>query len=334
MKLKKTFSGLITAVLLGSATPALANEGIHQRSDVRAFMDQMVDKHDFKRAELERVFSEITIRQDILDAISSPAEGKAWHQYRPIFVTEKRTLEGAAFFDENREALVAAENKYGVSAYVIAAIIGVESRYGRHKGKYRVAEALATLGFEYPKRSKFFRSELEHLMLLSREESFDPLALMGSYAGAMGKPQFISSSYRSYAVDFDGDGVRDLLNNSSDAIGSVANYLARHGWERNQLIAVEVKDKGDATAEKRFRKPNSSVAQLRAQGIKPAATLPDDLKAGLIALENQTGHEYWLGTQNFYAITRYNHSSLYAMAVFQLSEAIKQADSEARRAGS
>jgi len=203
----------------------------------------------------------------------------------------------------------------------------VETRYGRHKGKYRVLDALATLGFHYPKRSRFFRSELEQFLVLAREESLDPLAVKGSYAGAMGLPQFISSSYRRYAVDFDGDGQRDLLGNVVDAIGSVGNYLKAHGWKAGQGVAVPARVQGNgykAILEQGL-KPHTAVGRMRDQGVAVAGSEAHTLKAALIEFETEQGPEYWAGFQNFYSITRYNHSPLYAMAVYQLSEEIREA---------
>ena len=294
-----------------------------QRSDVQGFVDDVAVRHGFEREVLNRWLRQVEIRQDILDAIARPAEGKPWHEYRPIFVTDSRIKEGVAFWREHREVLARAEREYGVPAAIITAIIGVETRYGRYRGKYRVMDALATLGFDYPPRSTFFRSELEQFLLLSREEGFKPFAITGSYAGAMGTPQFISSSYRAYAVDFDGDGVRDLLNNTTDAIGSVANYLARHGWRRGGAIAHPVARVTTQTLPERPPlKPDTTVSQWRRQGVEIDAAEDAGALAALIALDNRQGREYWLGMQNFYAITRYNHSPLYAMAVYQLGQAI------------
>lgn len=296
-----------------------------QRADVQRFVDDVATRHGFDRGELGDWLKRIEIRQDILDAIARPAEHKPWFEYRPIFVTDGRIAEGVAFWRAHREVLARAEREYGVPPAIVTAIIGVETRYGRYRGKYRVMDALATLGFDYPPRSAFFRSELEHFLLLSREEGFEPLAITGSYAGAMGEPQFISSSYRAYAVDFDEDGIRNLFDNTADAIGSVANYLARHGWARGETIVHPVaRVTASALPERPPLKPNMTVGQWRAQGVEVDLQRADDALAALIPLETRNGMEYWLGLRNFYAITRYNHSPLYAMAVYQLSEGIRQ----------
>ena len=323
MTLTKRFLALSLASTL---LLPIAQANISQRDDVQSFIGGLVDKHDFDRAELNQLFAEIKLDAKIIDRMNRPYEAKPWHQYRPIFVTKTRIKEGVSFFQEHQAILKQAEAKYGVPAEIITAIIGVETRYGRHKGGFRVLDSLATLGFDYPRRSKFFLKELEEFLLLSREEGFDPSEIVGSYAGAMGKPQFIASSYRHYAVDFNGDGVRDLLNSTDDAIGSVANYLKRHGWQRDQAVAVPTNSLADSPRKTgRLKKPSIPLSQWRAQGYQTEAELADELPAILISLENKRDSEQWLGLQNFYAITRYNHSELYAMAVFQLSqEIIKQ----------
>ena len=207
-----------------------------QRKEVQTFINDMVKQHGFTEKELQQWFKAIRPRADIIESISNPAEAKPWHVYRKIFIKEKRIVGGVAFWKEHRSLLQQAEQQTGVPARIIVAILGVETLYNTYKGRHDVLESLATLSFDYPKRSKFFRSELEQFLLLAREEKVDPLSLKGSYAGAMGGPQFISSSYRRYAVDFDKDGKRDIWNNPADMIGSVANYFKVHGWEAGQPI--------------------------------------------------------------------------------------------------
>ncbi|HHJ81191.1 MAG TPA: lytic murein transglycosylase B, partial [Candidatus Tenderia electrophaga] len=290
---------ILSALLCGTLiAPQLGQANTAQRQDVNAFIDRLTSKHDFKRDELEKMFAQVELQAKIIDAMNRPYEGKPWHQYRPIFVTRARINEGAKFLQENYQTLKQAEQKYGVPAEIITAILGVETRYGRYRGKYRVIDALATLGFDYPRRSKFFLKELEAFLLLSREEGFEPLAITSSYAGAMGKPQFMPSSYRMYAVDFDGDGVRDLLDNSADAIGSIANYLARHGWQRNQPIAVKTTAAQQGPQKMgKLKKPRQPVQHWLDKGYQPIATTAPQLKADLIVLENKQGPEYWLGLQ-------------------------------------
>jgi membrane-bound lytic murein transglycosylase B len=299
-------------------------ENLAQRQDVRKFIDEMVTKHDFNRAELTDLLAQGEIKTKIIDAMNRPAEGMPWYKYRKIFLKPGRVKAGVAFWNENKDALKRAESKYGVPAEYIVAIIGVETRYGVYKGTFRVLDSLMTLGFDYPKRGKFFRSELEQYLLMTREEGVDPLSLKGSYAGAMGKPQFISSSYRSYAVDFDGDGKKDLLNNTTDAIGSVANYFSKHHWAPGQPVVGSAKIKGKkykALLDKGI-KPKTSIKKFSQYGVTITDDIPGNLSAALIELELKSGHEYWAGLQNFYVITRYNHSPLYAMAVYQLSQEI------------
>ena len=311
------------ALLAALAGPAAAD--ITERPAVQEFISQMEAEHGFEAAELEAVFRDVEIQQDIIEAISRPAESLPWHRYRPIFVTESRTEEGVAFWEANADLLAEAEKRYGVDPAVVVAILGVETRYGAHKGGHRVVDALSTLAFAYPPRADFFRGELEQFLLMSREEGFEPSSRHGSYAGAMGKPQFIASSFRNFAVDFDGDGRRDLWEGAADAIGSVAHYLKVHDWQPGGGVATRataLPEAPGALADKGF-KPWASVAHLRARGVVTRDALPDDASAALLELEAENGPRYWVVLQNFYAITRYNHSPLYAMAVHQLAEAIR-----------
>jgi membrane-bound lytic murein transglycosylase B len=316
---------VVVSLLLAACTTAPTVADLPERDDVRAFIAEMAQRHNFDRAQLEAWFKEAQVRGDIIAAISRPAESKPWYQYRPIFLQPARIEGGAAFWNEHAEMLRRAEEIYGVPPQIVTAILGVETRYGIHQGNYRVMDSLVTLAFNYPPRAAFFKSELEQYLLLTREEGVDPLSMTGSYAGAMGQTQFISSSYRHYAVDFDGDGKRDLWNNGADAIGSVANYFKEHGWQRGGAVAAPASVNGEryqALVAKGL-KPSLKIADMKKLGVKPETALPDDALAALIELEQKDSHEYWIGLQNFYAITRYNHSALYAMAVYQLSEEIR-----------
>ena len=292
-----------------------------QRDDVRQFIDEMVEKHGFARDELTSKFASAKKLEGVLEAIAKPAEKVlTWKDYRPIFVTEKRINRGNEFLKEHRQTLQRAEKEFGVPVEIITAIIGVETYYGRLSGKTQVFDSLVTLGFDYPPRSRFFRSELEQFLLLTREEGVDANAIRGSYAGAMGMPQFISSSYRHYAVDFDGDGKRDLWNNTADAIGSVANYFKVHGWKPGEQVVVPARVKGQIEETRNKLKPHTLVSELTKSGVYPLTNVGDHVKATVITLNGKKGKEYWLGLDNFYVITRYNHSALYAMAVYQLSQ--------------
>ena len=264
-------------------------------------------------------------KQSILDAISRPAEKtKPWYDYRKIFLTDKRALEGVAFAQQNAETLAKVSDQTGVPASVITAIIGVETFYGRITGSYRVIDALATLAFDYPKRSPFFTRELQNFLVLAYETGKDPLALKGSYAGAMGYGQFMPSSYRAYAVDYDGDGVADIWTNADDAIASVANYFLRHGWQPGAPVIVPANYDGDSS--EIFAgglKPEKTVGELAEEGFAPRSATDISLVATPLRLEGSEGYEYWLCLENFYVITRYNHSAMYALSVWQLSQEIE-----------
>jgi len=288
----------------------------------------MVDKHDFDRNELVSVLDNAERREDILELMRKPAEKRLkWFEYRKIFLTQSRIEGGVTFWEQNKAILDQVVTEYGVDPQVIIAIIGVETRYGSNTGRHRVLDALATLSFDYPPRSKFFTGELEQYLLLAREEDIDLLGTTGSYAGAMGYGQFIPSSYRNYAVDFDGDGKRDLWNSKADIIGSVANYFHAHGWTPGTPVATRAQVEGNdyQTVLDLGYKPNTVLDAMRHDGITPVTPHADALLASLISFEQQNGPEYWLGFNNFYVITRYNHSPLYAMAVYQLSEEIRDA---------
>ena len=299
----------------------VASSDLSERDDVQQFIQEMVDEHGFEQETLRRQFSRAKIANSILKAISRPAEAKPWFKYRKIFLTADRIKQGVKFLEENFDTLKRAESEYGVPVEIIVAIIGVETRYGRHAGRYSVLDSLSTLAFEYPKRSKFFRSELKQFLLLAREQNLDPLEVKGSYAGAMGIPQFISSSYRNFAVDFDGDGKIDIWDNPVDAIGSVGNYFKKHGWQAGETVALKAMVKGDdylAVISKGLE-PHISTAELHEFGISADAMPAEDSDIKFLEYELEKGREFWLGYRNFYVITRYNHSSLYAMAVFQLA---------------
>ena len=263
-------------------------------------------------------------QQSILDAISRPAEKtKAWYEYRKIFLTDRRIREGAAFWSAHAGTLQTVSTRTGVPAELVVAIIGVETYYGRITGSYRVIDALATLAFDYPRRSPFFTAELEQFLVLAWESGKDPLALKGSYAGAMGYGQFMPSSYRAYARSYKGDGPPDIWDNPADAIASVGNYLQAHGWRRGEQVVTDgIADELDPAVFEGGLKPKKTVAALALEGLQPNEPLnPADL-ATPIRLEEEDGMRYWLGLQNFYVITRYNHSAMYAMAVWELSQAI------------
>jgi len=312
-------------LLLAGLPVARGADGFSGDRDVQRFIDQMVSRHRFERKQLSRLFHDAHERPDVITAISRPAEAKPWYQYRDIFLTGTRIAGGVQFWRSHADVLDRAAREYGVDPAVIVAILGVETHYGSRTGSIPVLDSLSTLAFRYPRRADFFRSELEQFLLLTREERLNPLAVEGSYAGAMGLPQFIASSYRRYAVDFDGDNVRNLMDDVDDAVGSVANYLKEHGWRRGDPVAIAARVDGDGfhALLERGLKPNTPVSRMKDYGLKLQGPVPDSDEGALVELEDLDGKEYWVGLQNFYTITRYNHSALYAMAVYQLAEAIR-----------
>lgn len=296
------------------------------REDVVAFANEMSEAHGFDADALLVTLAKAEYKQSIIDAISRPAEKRlTWGEYRKIFLTKSRIEGGKKFLREHAQTLGRAEREFGVPAHVIVAVLGVETLYGRRKGSYRVLDALTTLGFDYPPRSRFFRKELKEFLLLTREENLAPDALVGSYAGAMGYGQFIPSSYRAYAIDYSGDGVKDIWDNPVDAIGSIAAYLSRHGWKRGETITMPVNGPASGADDllNVSLKPYTTVAAVRDQGVRVDG-VEDAADATLMHLDGADGDEYWLGLHNFYVITRYNHSKLYAMAVYQLGEAVAE----------
>jgi len=317
------------------------------------FIDDMVVKHQFRRDELENVFARAQHRPDVIELISRPATIKPWLEYRAAFVNKKRVRLGLEFWNKYRQTLRRAEKKYGVPQEVIVAVIGVETIYGQNAGSFLVLDALTTLAFDYPRRADFFRSELENYLLLARDRQFDLLAIRGSYAGAMGIPQFMPSSYRNYAVDFNANRTIDLLRENIDAIGSVANYLQGYGWIRGEPVAARAQAGGELP-EGAGRTPRS-LAEWAAAGVVPSADFAPDThraqepdlttshltspakdagqvigylrgkSARLVDFTVEAGKEFWLAFNNFEVITRYNNSDYYAMSVFQLAEELKAA---------
>jgi len=318
------------ALLSLHALPALALDT--GRDEVRSFIQQMADRHGFESDELGRVFAGVESRPSIVALISRPAEkSKPWHEYRAVFLTDRRIARGAETARAQAEALGKAA-ALGVPAQVMLAITGVETFYGEITGRNRVIDALATLAFDYPPRSQYFRGELEQFLVMAREESIDPLQPVGSYAGAMGIPQFMPTSFRNWAVDGDGNGHRDLWGSWDDVFASVANYLVAHGWQPGEPVMAQAGVAGADLGGLEFGKLalDETVGSLRKRGVTFDTVLPDDAPAVLIRLEGRDGPEYRVGFRNFYVITRYNRSQMYASAVNDLAEAIVAA---ARPAG-
>jgi len=296
-----------------------------QRENIQNFISNMVVKHNFTYEEVSTMLSRAESKEKILEAISRPAEKRlTWNQYRNIFIKKERIDAGVNFWLEHEEILNKISRETGVTIEILVGIIGVETYYGRITGGYRVIDALSTLAFDYPKRSPFFTKELEAFLLLTREENMDPFDATGSYAGAMGSPQFMPSSYRAYAVDASGDNKRDIWNNWSDVIGSVANYFVRHGWQQGKEIIVpaNLESLSEPPVIKTDLKATETVLQLREAGIKFSTAMNDDHPSKLLFLEQEDAHDYWVGFHNFFVITRYNHSTMYALAVHQLGQEI------------
>jgi membrane-bound lytic murein transglycosylase B len=317
--IRETIVGIVAGMALGT-------DGVSAGKPIVAFAEEMADEHGFDQHRVMEALSSAEYQQEIIDAISSPAEALPWHRYRPIFLTDARIDEGVEFWAEHEATLREARERFDIPERIMVAIIGVESRYGRHRGRYRVIDALRTLAFGYPPRSAFFRRELKAYFLLAREEGIDLAEPHGSYAGAMGIPQFISSSYRAYAIDLNDNGRRDLWDEMPDIIGSVANYFHRHGWQPDAPIVdrVTVSGKRWQPLIDRDLRPRSTVAELREAGVNVPAAVEGGRRAKLLELEGPDGPEYFAAYRNFYVITRYNHSPLYAMAVHQLGRAIAE----------
>jgi membrane-bound lytic murein transglycosylase B len=316
----------ITASLFVS--PTAQGTVFSERPEVKQFLKELEAEPKLNTKQILSALSQIESSEEIIKKISTPYEALPWDKYQKLFIGQERINDGVKFWNKNKTTLEQAETKFGVPAEIIVAIIGVESSYGKNRGKYPVLQALATLAFDYPPRAKFFRTELKEYLLLTAEHNLDPLELKGSYAGAMGSPQFISSSYRNYAVDFDNSGQIDLINNIQQAIGSVGNYFKVHGWKAGQPVAFKATTKGSKyqalpVAAKNDPKPVLSLATIKEHGVVTKEKMPSsDAHVAWLEFENGTNKEYWLGLNNFYVITRYNHSNNYAMAVYQLSQAI------------
>ncbi len=320
-------AGALFVFLFGSVTFAADQDqpvtiDIEQ-SDVAAFIDEMVSEHEFDRDQLRADLGDAVVRQSILDAISKPAEKTlTWAEYRKIFITRERIEAGVAFWHENREVLSRISSSSGVPEEILVGIIGVETYYGRITGSYRVLDALATLAFKYPPRSSFFRRELKQYLLLVREEGMQVSDATGSYAGAMGRPQFMPSSYRAYAIDSTGDGKRDIWNNWDDVAGSIANYFNKHGWRPGEAVTSQATLSGSwagpVPEPANTLSPADTVTSLSQKGVMFATDLPEDSKTQLLTYEGKGGIEHWVGFHNFFVITRYNRSVMYAMAVHQL----------------
>jgi membrane-bound lytic murein transglycosylase B len=318
----------LPAVLLNMLTvcSAVAME-VDKYPVIESVIEKLTTQHGYPKTELLQVFSKARLRPSVVAAIKKPYEALPWHRYRKLFVTDKHTRDGMEFWNRHKATLERAERQFGVPQHVIVAIIGVETRYGQSMGRHRVLDSLTTLVVQYPRRRPFFSDELVQFLLLTREEGLDPLKVKGSYAGAMGVPQFIASSYRHYAVDFNGDQRKDLIGQPEDAIGSVANYLHRHRWQAGKPIAGDAVVNKTSVADQYVTeklKTNSTVARLTKAGISSSVPLNGASSAALVRLDNGGMPEYRIVFNNFYVITKYNRSVHYAMAVFELGEELRK----------
>lgn len=315
------------AVLMFLLSQAVATASAQRQlsPEVEAFIEDMVQKHQFDRDSLRRVFGRVQARPAIIRAISTPGTARPWYEFRSRYVEPVRINAGIRFWNTHVVTLARASREYGVPEEIIVATLGVETLYGRNTGGYNVLEALSMLAFHYPPRAELFRTELEEYLLLARESGLDVANVKGSYAGAMGIPQFLPSSYRRFALDFDGDGRRDLWRTPADAIGSVANYYRAYGWRTGEGIVVpaEVGESNVDTMLAAGIKPHLKLVELRRLGVVPLAPVEDGVEAALFAMETETGLRYWLGLNNFYVITRYNRSVNYALAVHELARELR-----------
>jgi membrane-bound lytic murein transglycosylase B len=333
---------LVIAACFGTSSLAAATDGAarlryDQQPETRAFIEDLVTEHAFDRRELTRQFAQARYQPRIVAAMSRPVLAPPkWNEYAPQFLAPERIEGGLDFWRANAATLARAEAEFGIPPEVIVAIIGVETFYGRNTGGYRVFDALTTLAFDYPRRADFFRNELKQFLLLARDQRVSPLAARGSYAGASGLPQFMPGSVRAYAVDYDGDGRIDLSTDPADAIGSVGNFLARHDWQKGAPVLAPAQI-DPASTETVLRKLDGGVSERRpldawARDGVVAIVLPDDPgpdPAGLLMLEEAEGQSYWFAFSNWYVLTRYNRSRLYATVVWQLAQALRAARGEA-----
>jgi membrane-bound lytic murein transglycosylase B len=334
------FAAALFAQTAQSNTPANGidpNRGIQSspestayshQPDIAAFIDELVQQDGFERSLLEQWFDQVQLKPHIIDILDRPATSKPYFEFRPNFVNATRIRAGVAWWHAHSQLVDAVSTKYGVDAQYLVAIVGVETMWGKNTGSFRVMDSLSTIAFGYPRRADYFRKELREFLLMAREEHNDPFSYRGSYAGAMGMPQFMPSSFHAFAQDWDGDGRHDIWNDAGDILASVANYFAQHGWVKGDpLVAPADVDESRIAplVEDKFNL-HYKVSELADYGVAPKSPISGDTQAVLVPLETAAGStHYWLGLNNFYVITRYNRSTLYAMAVHELAEAMKTA---------
>ena len=315
-------------LLVYAADIAYADNALIKRKDVQLFMQRMIKKHHFKHHELITLLQQIKIRPQIKKQINKPLEKGPWDTYQMLFISEWRIQHGVKFWNKHAETLKKAEKLYGVPAAIIVATLGIETKYGQRMGGHRVIDALGNLAFSNSARKRFFQSELENFLILTRKHHLDPIKVMGSYAGAIGQPQFMPSSYLNYGINFSNSGKVDLINNVDDVIGSIAYYYYKHGWQSNKPVAVRaymIGQRYTRLVQKNKTNRALTLTQLSSFGVIPKYKANEDKAlAKVIELPSALRREYWLGFHNFDVIKRYNSSNLYAMAVYQLSNYITE----------
>jgi membrane-bound lytic murein transglycosylase B len=333
--LKRIFQALVIIMSFMTYSLAYADMAFVNRPDVQLFINKMVKQYGFKHSELNSLFATVKIKPRIIQSVRVPLEVQPWFIYQNVFLTPSHIHEGVAFWAHNRIALERAEQVYGVPASIIVATIGIETKYGKERGAYRVLDALTNIAFSNSHRAGYFRQELADFLLLSREQHLDPLTIRGSYAGAIGQPQFMPSSYRHFAVNFSGNKHIDLSNNELDIIGSIANYYQKHGWKTHQPVAIPTTSERSRYRFLLHNKPSQWLSQdeLEEYGLFPVYKIPSGQKIRIIELQGSRGNEYWIGLNNFEVIKRYNPSNLYAMAVYQLSYYIDSLREKQNHAG-
>jgi len=318
---------IMLSLSLSVTSLAHADTAFTKRPDVQAFINLMVKKNHFSRGYLVTLFNQVKYHEAVVQSVKQPLEANPWRTYQRLFVNEWRIKHGVEFWQTHAAALKKAEDKYGVPASIIVATLGVETKYGERTGDYRVIDSLTSIGFSNSPRAPFFRSELEQFLLLTREQHLNPMKITGSYAGAIGMPQFMPSSYRYYAASFTKKTAIDLMKDHNDVIASIANYYKEHGWERNEPVAMPALV--NLSRYQQLPKPANpkqkiSLKTLKQYGVTPVRPVADtEQNAKLITLTSQSSNEYWVGFHNFDVIKRYNPNDLYAMAVYQLSHYIQ-----------
>jgi membrane-bound lytic murein transglycosylase B len=323
---KHILATLVAAPMLIGHLPQAAALDVNGHPDLQKLVEQVASESSYSTAQLKALFLQVERKERIIEILSRPAESKPWHEYRKLFLTEKNVRDGVRFWRQHEKTLKRAETEYGVPPEIIVATLGIETRYGTNTGGFRVIDALTTIALDYPRRSKYFLRELREFLLLADEQRLSPLQLTGSYAGAIGYPQFMPSSYRAYAVDFDNDGHVDLVNSMEDAIGSIASYYRRHGWKSGQPVGWDVRVAGDEASQhvSKKLKTTHTLSALLAAGVELENPVTSDVNAALIELEGEQGPQYRIVFDNFFVITRYNTSRLYATAVQLLGEQVRQ----------